>query len=205
MAKKASHSKRWMAEHLNDEYVKKAREEGYRCRAVYKLLEIIEKTRFIKQGNCILDLGSAPGGWSEVCVKKVGKKGKVIASDILPMDEITGVEFVQGDFREDEIYQKILTLTPKGIEVVLSDMAPNMSGQLSVDMPKSYHLAELALEIAQKILKPNGYFLVKIFHGAGFDEYVKNIRKIFKSVSIKKPQASRDRSKEVYLLANGLK
>lgn len=205
MAKKASHSKRWMAEHLNDEYVKKAREEGYRCRAVYKLLEIIEKTRFIKQGNCILDLGSAPGGWSEVCVKKVGKKGKVIASDILPMDEITGVDFVQGDFREDEIYQKILTLTPKGIEVVLSDMAPNMSGQLSVDMPKSYHLAELALEIAQKILKPNGYFLVKIFHGAGFDDYVKNTRKIFKSVSIKKPQASRDRSKEVYLLANGLK
>ena len=205
MAKKASHSKRWMAEHLNDEYVKKAREEGYRCRAVYKLLEIIEKTRFIKHGDFVLDLGAAPGGWSEICVKKIGKKGKIIASDILPMDEIIGVDFVQGDFREDEVYQKILNLTPNGVDVVLSDMAPNMSGQLSVDMPKSYHLAELALEITQKTLKPNGYFLVKIFHGAGFDDYVKNTRKVFKSVSIKKPKASRGRSKEVYLLANGLK
>lgn len=205
MTKKASHSKRWMAEHLNDEYVKKAREDGYRCRAVYKLLEIIETTRFIKSSDFVLDLGAAPGGWSEICVKKVGKKGKVIASDILPMDEITGVDFVQGDFREENIYQKILKLTPDKVDVVLSDMAPNMSGQLSVDMPKSYHLAELALEISQKILKPNGYFLVKIFHGAGFDEFVKQTRDIFQSVSIKKPKASRGRSKEVYLLANRLK
>jgi 23S rRNA (uridine2552-2'-O)-methyltransferase len=205
MTKKASHSKRWMAEHLNDEYVKKAREEGYRCRAVYKLLEIIDKTHFIKPSDVVLDLGAAPGGWSEICVKKVGKKGKIIASDILAMDEITGVDFIQGDFREEKTYQKILDLTPNGVDVVLSDMAPNMSGQLSVDMPKSYHLAELALEIAQKILKPNGYFFVKIFHGEGFDTFVKETRSIFKSVTIKKPKASRDRSKEVYLLANGLK
>jgi 23S rRNA (uridine2552-2'-O)-methyltransferase len=205
MTKKASHSKRWMAEHLNDEYVKKAREEGYRCRAVYKLLEIIDKTHFIKPNDVVLDLGSAPGGWSEICVKKVGKKGKIIASDILAMDEITGVDFIQGDFREEEAYQKILDLTPNGVDVVLSDMAPNMSGQLSVDMPKSYHLAELALEMAQKRLKSNGYFFVKIFHGEGFDAFVKECKNIFKSVTIKKPKASRDRSKEVYLLANGLK
>jgi 23S rRNA (uridine2552-2'-O)-methyltransferase len=205
MTKKASHSKRWMAEHLNDEYVKKAREEGYRCRAVYKLLEIIDKTHFIKPSDVVLDLGAAPGGWSEICVKKVGKKGKIIASDILAMDEITGVDFIQGDFREEKTYQKILDLTPNGVDVVLSDMAPNMSGQLSVDMPKSYHLAELALEISQKTLKPNGYFFVKIFHGEGFDTFVKETRGIFKSVTIKKPKASRDRSKEVYLLANGLK
>ncbi|SFV56474.1 Heat shock protein FtsJ/RrmJ @ Ribosomal RNA large subunit methyltransferase E [hydrothermal vent metagenome] len=205
MTKKASHSKRWMAEHINDEFVKKAKEDGYRCRAVYKLLEIIEKTQFIKQGSFILDLGSAPGGWSEICAKKVGKNGKVIASDILDMDEIPNVEFIKGDFCEEETYKNILKLIPNGADVVLSDMAPNMSGQLSVDMPKSYYLAELALDIAKKILKSNGYFLVKIFQGEGFDEYVKNARITFKSVSIKKPKASRARSKEVYLFAHSLK
>jgi len=195
-----------MNEHLNDEYVKKAQKEGYRCRAVYKLLEIIDKNQIITKGNRVLDLGAAPGGWSQVAAKIVGHTGQVIASDILPIEEISGVDFLQGDFTESSVYEKLLSMT-KGqkMNTVLSDMAPNMSGQLSVDQPKSMYLAELALDMAIKTLTPNGHFLVKVFQGDGFDAYVQIARQTFKRVAIKKPKASRARSKEVYLLASQLK
>ena len=205
MTKKRS-SRRWMNEHLNDEYVKKAQREGYRCRAVYKLIEIIDKNQIITKGDRVLDLGAAPGGWSQVVKKIVGQTGQVIASDILPIEEISGVDFLQGDFTESSVYEKLLSMT-KGqkMNTVLSDMAPNMSGQLSVDQPKSMYLAELALDMAIKILMPNGYFVVKVFQGDGFDAYVQIARQTFKKVAIKKPKASRPRSKEVYLLASQLK
>ena len=205
MAKKSS-SRRWMNEHLNDEYVKKAQKEGYRCRAVYKLIEIIDNNQIITKGDRVLDLGAAPGGWSQVSAKIVGKNGQVIASDILPIEEIPGVDFLQGDFTELLVYEELLSLT-KGqkMNTVLSDMAPNMSGQLSVDQPKSMYLAELALDMAIKTLTPNGHFIVKVFQGNDFDDYVQIIRQTFKKISIKKPKASRPRSKEVYLLASKLK
>ena len=205
MTKKSS-SRRWMNEHLNDEYVKKAQREGYRCRAVYKLIEIIDKNQIITKGDRVLDLGAAPGGWSQVVKKIVGQTGQVIASDILPIEEIPGVDFLQGDFTESSVYEKLLSMT-KGqkMNTVLSDMAPNMSGQLSVDQPKSMYLAELALDMAIKMLMPNGYFVVKVFQGDGFDAYVQIARQTFKKVAIKKPKASRPRSKEVYLLASQLK
>jgi len=205
VAKKGS-SRRWMHEHLNDEYVKKAQKEGYRSRAVYKLLEIIEKSQIINKGDKVLDLGAAPGGWSQVAAKIVGKSGQVIASDILSIEKISGVNFLQGDFTEQSVYDELIALT-KGslIDIVLSDMAPNMSGQLSVDQPKSIYLAELAIDLAVKTLSKNGHFIVKVFQGDGFDDYVKNARKVFKKVSIIKPKASRPRSKEVYLLASQLK
>ncbi len=205
MTKKIS-SRLWMNEHLNDEYVKKEQREGYRCRAVYKLIEIIDKNQIITKGDRVLDLGAAPGGWSQVVKKIVGQTGQVIASDILPIEEISGVDFLQGDFTESSVYEKLLSMT-KGqkMNTVLSDMAPNMSGQLSVDQPKSMHLAELALDMAIKMLMPNGYFVVKVFQGDGFDAYVQIARQTFKKVAIKKPKASRPRSKEVYLLASQLK
>ncbi len=205
MAKKGS-SGRWMSEHLSDEYVKLAQKQGYRSRAVYKLSEIVEKDKFIKSGDRVLDLGAAPGGWSQIASKMVGKKGQVIASDILDIEPIGGVDFLRGDFTEIEVYEKLLTLT-KGekVDVVLSDMAPNMSGQLSVDIPKSLYLCELALDMAIKTLTPQGYFFIKVFQGAGFDDYIRATRAAFQKVVVRKPKASRPRSKEVYLLANTLK
>ena len=195
-----------MNEHLNDEYVKKAQKEGYRCRAVYKLIEITDKNQIITKGDRILDLGAAPGGWSQVAAKIVGKTGQIIASDILPIEAIPGVDFLQGDFTEMSVYKGLLSLTKdQKMNTVLSDMAPNMSGQLSVDQPKSMYLAELALDMAIKTLTPNGHFLVKVFQGDGFDAYVQIARQTFKRVAIKKPKASRARSKEVYLLASQLK
>ena len=195
-----------MNEHLNDEYVKKAQKEGYRCRAVYKLIEITDKNQIITKGDRILDLGAAPGGWSQVAAEIVGKTGQIIASDILPIEEIPGVDFLQGDFTEMSVYKALLSLTKdQKMNTVLSDMAPDMSGQLSVDQPKSMYLAELALDMAIKTLTPNGHFLVKVFQGDGFDAYVQIARQTFKRVAIKKPKASRARSKEVYLLASQLK
>jgi 23S rRNA (uridine2552-2'-O)-methyltransferase len=203
---KTSSSVRWMNEHLKDEFVKKAQKEGYRSRAAYKLLEIIDKNQIIKTGFKVLDLGAAPGGWSQVAIKIVGKTGQVIATDILPVESIANVEFLQGDFTEEIIYNKLLSLTNKQkINVVLSDMAPNMSGQISIDQPKSMYLAELALDMATKVLSHNGHFVVKIFHGDGFDSFIQNSRKNFKKVIIRKPKASRPRSKEVYLIASQLK
>ena len=205
MAKKGS-SRRWMHEHLSDEFVKRAQKEGYRSRAVYKLLEIIEKNKIIQNGDIVLDLGAAPGGWSQVAAKFVGNKGKVIASDILPIEEINDVIFLQGDFTEQSIYDDLIKLTGESkVNVVLSDMAPNMSGQLSVDQPKSMHLAELAIDMAIKTLDFNGSFIVKVFQGEGFDAFVQTARKSFKKVSVLKPKASRPRSKEVYLWASQLK
>ncbi|RUA06644.1 MAG: 23S rRNA (uridine(2552)-2'-O)-methyltransferase RlmE [Gammaproteobacteria bacterium] len=206
MAKNKGSSGRWMSEHMSDEYVKRAQKEGYRSRAVYKLIEAIDKDRFIKPGDTLLDLGAAPGGWSQVAIKIVGKKGQVIASDILDIEPIDNVDFLQGDFTKLEVYEALLTLTKgKKVNVVLSDMAPNMSGQLSVDIPKSLYLCELALDMAVKTLTPNGHFFVKVFQGVGFDEYVKACRAAFAKVIIRKPKASRARSKEVYLLASTLK
>jgi 23S rRNA (uridine2552-2'-O)-methyltransferase len=203
---KTSSSVRWMNEHLKDEFVKKAQKEGYRSRAAYKLLEIIDKNQIIKTGFKVLDLGAAPGGWSQVAIKIVGKTGQVIATDILPVESIANVEFLQGDFTEERIYKKLLNLTNKQkINVVLSDMAPNMSGQISIDQPKSMYLAELALDMATKVLSHNGHFVVKIFQGDGFDGFIQNSRKNFKKVIIRKPKASRPRSKEVYLIASQLK
>ena len=205
MAKKGS-SRRWMHEHLSDEFVKKAQKEGYRSRAVYKLLEIVEKKAIIRNGDKVLDLGAAPGGWSQVAAKLVGSQGKVIASDILPIELIDGVDFLQGDFTEQSVYDDLLVMTGGAkVDVVLSDMAPNMSGQLSVDQPKSMYLAELAIEMAIKTLNPGGSFVVKVFQGDGFDVFVQNAKKAFKKVSVIKPKASRPRSKEVYLLASQLK
>ncbi|MBE8189746.1 MAG: 23S rRNA (uridine(2552)-2'-O)-methyltransferase RlmE [Candidatus Thioglobus sp.] len=205
MSKKSS-SKRWMSEHLSDEFVKKAQKLGLRSRAVFKLTEVLEKNPFIKSGSLVLDLGAAPGGWSQIAAKLVGKSGQVIANDLLEIKPLAGVDFLCGDFTTDETYQALLALTKgKKIDVVLSDMAPNMSGQLSVDLPKSMYLCELALEMALKTLQPQGYFFIKVFQGEGFEGFVRACKTAFVQVSIRKPKASRPRSKEVYLLANGLK
>jgi len=201
-----SNSKQWMKEHIEDEYVKRAQKDGYYSRAAYKLIEIIEKYKIINTGDNVLDLGAAPGGWSQVSANYIGSKGTIIANDILNIKEIPRVKFIQGDFTKDNIYQQIIkTIDNNKIDVVLSDMAPNMSGHISIDQPKSIYLNELALDITAKILQKNGRFLVKIFQGAGFDDYVKKIKNIFKKVIIYKPKASRPRSKEVYLIANIIK
>lgn len=195
-------SRRWLNEHFSDAYVKQAQQEGYRSRAVYKLLELQERYKLFKPGMTIVDLGAAPGGWSQVLVKMVGSKGKVIAMDILPMEPIPGVEFIQGDFcSEDVLNQLLLSLGDNKVNWVLSDMAPNMSGIDSVDQPRSIYLAELALDFAMRVLSEKGGFLVKVFQGEGFDELLQTIRRHFSKVIIRKPKASRGRSREVYILA----
>lgn len=199
-------SKQWLQEHHSDMYVSKSKQDGYRSRASYKLLEIQEKDRIIKPGMSVLDLGSAPGGWSQVAQRFVGAKGSVIATDILEMDAIPGVTFLQGDFREDSVFEQLLEITGNvPIDVVISDMAPNMSGNRSVDQPRALYLMELALDMACNVLKPDGVFLVKIFEGAGIDVYRKQIQESFTQVLVRKPSASRSRSRETYLLAKGFK
>lgn len=179
---------------------------GYRSRAVFKLIEIQEKDKIIKPGINIVDLGAAPGGWSEYASKIVGKKSKVIALDLLPIEPIEGVEFIQGDFREDEILEELYkVLDGEPVHLLLSDMAPNMSGSREMDQPRSIYLGELALDAAQRILVKGGTFLIKMFQGAGFDEYYNQVRQQFNSVAIRKPKASRARSNEVYILAKGFK
>jgi len=195
-----------MQEHLNDEYVKKAQALGYRSRATFKLIEIIEKDKLIQSGMNVVDLGAAPGGWSEYVRNIVGKKQKVIALDILDIEPIEGVDFIQGDFRENEVYEqlnKILEGAP--IDVVLSDMAPNLSGNKAIDQPGAMYLCELALETAQAILVEGGSFLVKVFQGVGFEEYKKQVANSFDKVLIRKPKSSRARSNEVYILGKGFK
>lgn len=202
MADRSDSSRRWLKEHFTDPYVKKAQQEGYRSRAVYKLLEINQRDRLIKQNMTIVDLGAAPGGWSQVAAQLVKPKGKVFALDILPMDEIPGVEFIQGDFSEDEAADKLLSLmADTKADVVLSDIAPNISGNDSVDIPRSIYLAELVLDFALKVLKPDGSFLIKVFQGEGFDAYLAEVKRQFKKTAIRKPKASRSRSREVYILA----
>ncbi len=201
---KSSH--RWLKEHFDDPWVAKAQAAGYRSRASYKLLEIDRKDRLLRPGMRVLDLGAAPGGWSQVVAQKVGMSGVVVASDILPMEPVAGVTFVQGDFREDAVFEQLGALLPAGsVDLVLSDMAPNISGNKAVDQPQAMYLAELALDLALRLLKPDGCFLVKVFQGEGVDAYRRDFRDAFVKVNTRKPQASRQRSREVYLLGAGLK
>ena len=195
-------STEWLKEHFNDEYVKLSQKEGYRSRAIYKLKEIQEKDRIIKHGMTVVDLGAAPGGWCQYAVELVGKKGRVIGSDILRIDPIPFVEFIQGDFTDESILEELLELIGKDkADVVISDMAPNLSGNDAIDQPTSIYLCELALDMAQRILAPNGAMIVKLFQGAGSDEYIKEVKKSFRQVKIRKPKASRARSREVYVVA----
>lgn len=210
MAKSKS-SKGWLKEHFDDEYVRRSQKDGYRSRAIYKLIEIDQKDRLIKPGMTIVDLGAAPGGWSEYCVKKLGKQGKVIALDILPMEPIDGVTIIEGDFREDSVFEALMAVMNSGsadnfkADLVISDMAPNISGMGSVDMPRAYYLCELALDLARQALKPGGSFLVKLFQGEGFEAYSKELKSSFSKVVMRKPKASRPRSREIYALATGFK
>jgi 23S rRNA (uridine2552-2'-O)-methyltransferase len=195
-----------MQEHLNDEFVKRAQKEGYRARAAYKLIEIDDKDKLIKPGMTIVDLGSTPGSWSQVAVQRLKGNGKVIALDILDMTGIAGVTFIQGDFREEAVLKQLQTaINNKPVDLVIADMAPNISGVKDVDQAGATYLTELALEFCKDWLKPNGNFLVKVFIGAGFDELVKTMRLHFDKVVTRKPKASRDRSSEVYLLGLGRK
>lgn len=194
-------SARWLKEHFSDPYVKQAQKDGYRSRAAYKLLELQEKDHFIKPGMVVVDLGAAPGGWSQLLARW---KVTVWALDILPMDPLPGVTFLQGDFREEEVLNTLLqALDDHKIDVVLSDMAPNTSGMSAVDQPRAIYLAELALEFAQRMLKPNGTFVTKLFQGEGSDQFIKTLRSLFQTVQIRKPDASRARSREIYLVAKG--
>lgn len=197
-------SPRWLKQHFSDPYVIRAQKEGLRSRSAYKLLEIQEKTKVIKPGMTIVDLGAAPGGWSQLTSGIVGSTGKVYALDILPMEALNHVEFLQGDFREESVMQQFLQRVQlKPIDLVVSDMAPNFSGMRSVDQPRSIYLAELALDFAQKVLKPKGCFIVKTFQGEGFEVFLKDLRSLFAKVTIRKPSASRGSSAEVYLVAIG--
>jgi 23S rRNA (uridine2552-2'-O)-methyltransferase len=202
--KRSKTSKAWMQEHLNDPYVKLAQKDGYRARAAYKLIEIDDKDRLIKPGMVVVDLGSTPGSWSQVAVQRIKGQGRVIALDILPMVGIPGVDFIQGDFREDEVLAELEEmLHGQKVDLVISDMAPNISGMSSVDQPNAAYLTELAVDFSLKWLKPEGNFLVKVFMGTGFEEIMQIMRESFEKVVTRKPKASRDRSTEVYLL--GLK
>ncbi|MDX1555121.1 MAG: 23S rRNA (uridine(2552)-2'-O)-methyltransferase RlmE [Xanthomonadales bacterium] len=195
-------SKRWLEEHFQDPYVKQAQEQGLRSRAVFKLRELDRKYRLLRPGQLVIDLGAAPGGWSEVAAASVGDTGRVIALDLLPMEPLTGVEMIEGDFTEDQALHALEdSLGGRKADLVMSDMAPNMSGVTVSDQAKAMYLAELALDFAQNHLKPGGDLLVKMFQGAGFDAFVQHCRQVFGKVLIRKPDASRPRSREVYVLA----
>ena len=206
MAKKKSSSKAWLKEHRDDPYVQQAQREGYRSRACYKLLEIQERDKLIRPGMTVLDLGSAPGGWSQVAAQLVGHSGRVIASDILPMDALAGVEFIEGDFTSEAVFGQILgAIGDTPVDLVMSDMSPNMSGLSAVDQPRSIYLVELALDMSRQVLAPGGMFVSKIFQGEGFDELFRDARNSFGKVLTRKPKASRPRSREVYLVATGFR
>lgn len=199
---KSSH--RWMEEHVNDPWVKKAQVDGYRSRASYKLLELIEKDRLVRPGMVVLDLGSTPGGWSQVVAPLLGSKGRLIASDILPMDPIPHVHFIQGDFTEQDVFDQITAaLEGAGVDLVMSDMAPNISGVDAADQSASMYLVELALDMAVQVLKSGGNFVTKVFHGEGYEDYLKALRPHFEKVVVRKPEASRSRSREVYVVGKG--
>lgn len=196
----------WLKEHFDDEYVNLAKEKGYRSRACFKLLELDKKDNLLRSGMTVIDLGAAPGSWSQVVVEKIGEKGLLIASDILPMDTLANTEFIQGDFTEQSVLDEILLkLKNRPVDLVISDMAPNLSGMSSIDQPKAMYLVELALDLASQTLAPNGSFLAKVFQGEGFDCFMTQIKQMFAKVVIRKPNASRARSKEVYVLAKGFK
>ncbi|MCW5579121.1 MAG: 23S rRNA (uridine(2552)-2'-O)-methyltransferase RlmE [Dokdonella sp.] len=206
MMARSKSSSRWLREHFNDPYVKRAQAEGWRSRAVFKLEELIERDQLLRPGMVVVDLGAAPGGWSQVARERLGDRGRVIALDILPMQGIGGVDFIHGDFREEAVLSELeQRLAGAPVDLVLSDMAPNMSGVAAVDQPRSMHLVELAEEFAARHLRPGGAFLTKVFQGEGFDEFVRRLRGAYARVSIRKPKASRARSPEVYALATGKK
>jgi len=199
-------SDRWMKEHFDDAYVKKSHQDGYRSRASYKLIELNDKDKLFRPAMRVVDLGAAPGGWSQVAAKLIGDQGTIVASDILEMAPLPGVDFVQGDFTEQEVYEAILeAIGNKKADLVISDMAPNMSGNNAMDQPQAMYLVELALDMAAQVLRPGGNFLVKVFQGEGFDDYLKAMRAQFATVVTRKPDASRARSREVYLLGRQYK
>jgi 23S rRNA (uridine2552-2'-O)-methyltransferase len=205
MAKTKS-SKQWLQEHFHDEYVKLAQQQGYRSRAVFKLIEINQKDKLFRPGINVIDLGAAPGGWSEYVRSVLSKRDKVIALDILSIEPIKGVQFIQGEFTENEVLERLYKeLDGASVNVVLSDMAPNLSGNKAMDQPRSMFLAELALDTARTVLVAGGVFLVKVFQGSGSDEFLREIRGSFAQVMIRKPKASRSRSNEIYILAKGFK
>ncbi|MCG7927039.1 MAG: 23S rRNA (uridine(2552)-2'-O)-methyltransferase RlmE [Candidatus Thiodiazotropha taylori] len=204
--KRSKSSRKWLDRHFNDTYVKQAQKAGYRSRAAFKLLEIQEKDKLIKPGMKVVDLGAAPGGWSQIARDLVGEKGQVFALDILPMDPIAGVEFIQGDFREAEPLESLRNLLDgAAIDLVISDMAPNVTGMASVDQPRSIYLCELALDFARETLKPGGGFVAKVFQGEGFDDYLREVRSAFTRVVSRKPDSSRAKSREIYLVAGNFK
>ncbi|MDH3934523.1 MAG: 23S rRNA (uridine(2552)-2'-O)-methyltransferase RlmE [Gammaproteobacteria bacterium] len=201
---KSKSSHQWLRAHFDDEFVKRAQHDGYRSRAVYKLEEIQQKDRILRAGSVVVDLGAAPGGWSQYAVRQLGSKGRIFALDILPMDDLPGVEFIEGDFRESEALDSLMKkLDGASVDLVMSDMAPNISGMEAVDQPRSMYLMELAAEFAAEVLREGGDLLFKGFHGEGFDELIKNLRSHYSKVLIRKPKASRPRSREVYVLAKG--
>lgn len=204
MPRRSHSSRRWLKEHFDDPYVKRAQQEGYRGRAVYKLQEIDQRDRLLKPGMRVVDLGAAPGGWAQYVANRIGRKGVLVASDILPMDPVPGATVITGDFREEEVLQRILdALGDERADLVLSDMAPNLTGTDAIDQPRSIHLCELAVELALQVLKPDGALLVKLFQGEGSDEFLAEVRRQFAKVQVRKPKASRPRSREVYVLARG--
>ncbi len=197
-------SDRWLKEHFDDVWVKKSREDGYRSRASYKLIELDRKDRLFHPGQTVIDLGAAPGGWTQVAVEKVGDSGVVVASDILPMDPIAGVDFIQGDFTEQSVYDELLELLgERPVDVVISDMAPNMSGNPATDIPRAMALVELALDLAKQVLRPGGVLVTKVFQGEGFDALLADMKGSFSSVVSRKPDSSRARSREVYQVCKG--
>lgn len=199
-------SGRWLKEHFSDPHVKEARRRGYRSRAALKLDALDERDRLFRPGMTVVDLGAAPGGWSQLAAKRVGRTGRVIALDVLPMEPVRGVTFIQADFREEDALERLeAAMGGRGADLVLSDMAPNISGQDAVDQPRAMYLAELALDFARRWLNPDGTIVVKLFQGEGFDEFLAELKGAFKQVVVRKPPASRDRSREMYALASGLK
>lgn len=204
--KHSASSGRWLKEHFDDKYVQEAQKKGYRSRAIFKLEEIQGKDKLLKPGMTVVDLGAAPGGWSQYAAEQVGDNGLVIACDILPMDSLPGVSFLQGDFREEAVLNALMArILPEKVSVVMSDMAPNMSGNTASDQPKAMYLVELALDMCREVLAPNGSFIVKVFQGEGFDDYLALVRNLFKTIKIRKPDSSRARSREVYIVATGYK
>lgn len=199
-------SSQWLQEHFKDKYVLQSQKEGYRSRAAYKLLQIQQKDKLIKPGMNVVDLGSAPGGWSQVARQFVGSNGKVIALDILPMEQLAQVDFIQGDFQEDSVLEELLGVVDnKPVDLVISDMAPNITGVKAVDQPKSMYLLELAVDLADQVLKPQGSLLMKVFQGEGFESLLAELKQRYQKVISRKPDASRSRSSEIYLLAKGFK
>ena len=204
--KRSASSSRWLQEHFSDKYVQQAKKKGFRSRAWFKLEEIQQSDNIFKPGMTVVDLGAAPGGWSQYVVQQLGNKGRIIACDLLPMDPIVGVDFLQGDFRDELVLKALLDrVGDNKVQVVMSDMAPNMSGTPADDITRSMYLVELALDMCRDVLAPGGSFIVKVFQGEGFDEYLGQIRSLFTKVKVRKPDASRSRSREVYIVATGRK